>query len=311
MAELGRDHIEDGEEFEAAPHTGSQIGRSALWACVALVAMSGAIYAGRSEAGIRRIATAWNLPDATVVPIAQDSYAGAFDVSLARETRRLAATVEGLTAERRQLIARLDNLERSADVTGSIPTGGRAAKGAALPAAVPPAAEALPAAEAAPSTESTTADETSAAASVGTAAKPSPVPPVPVRASGEMAKPASDATGPLEDIFHAPVKVVAPSAAQDFGGEPSVYSTEFGLDLGGAVTLEALRGLWLTLKVRHAGLFDGLRPVVAVREGRAGVELRLVAGPLSNAAAATRLCVALTDAHCKAVVFDGQRLAMR
>ena len=49
------------------------------------------------------------------------------------------------------------------------------------------------------------------------------------------------------------------------------------------------------LKAAQPALFEGLRPVIAIREGgKPGtVELRLVAGPLANANAAARLCASL------------------
>jgi hypothetical protein len=60
---------------------------------------------------------------------------------------------------------------------------------------------------------------------------------------------------------------------------------------------------------------EGLGPVVQTRErGRAGaVELRLIAGPLPNAATAARLCATMTAAGaiCAPTMFDGQRLAGR
>jgi hypothetical protein len=42
------------------------------------------------------------------------------------------------------------------------------------------------------------------------------------------------------------------------------------------------------------------------------MQLRLVAGPLSDAAAAARICAAITERErpCETTVFDGQRLAM-
>lgn len=90
--------------------------------------------------------------------------------------------------------------------------------------------------------------------------------------------------------------------------------TEFGVDLAGDTTIEALRARWQQLRNQHGPVLEGLRPVVAVQEGRPGaVELRLVVGPLSNANAAARLCATLSVAgvNCKAAVFDGQRLAVR
>jgi hypothetical protein len=62
-------------------------------------------------------------------------------------------------------------------------------------------------------------------------------------------------------------------------------------------------------------MLEGLRPVIAIREGaRPGaVELRLIAGPLANASIAARLRAALAAAGqaCQPAVFDGQRLALQ
>ena len=95
----------------------------------------------------------------------------------------------------------------------------------------------------------------------------------------------------------------------------SVNKTEFGLDLGGASTVEALRTAWTAALRRHGPLLEGLRPVVQMRERpRPGApELRLVAGPIANAATAARLCASMTAAGsiCAPATFDGQRLAGR
>jgi len=90
--------------------------------------------------------------------------------------------------------------------------------------------------------------------------------------------------------------------------------TDFGIDVGGNASIEGLRALWTTLKATQPALFEGLRPVIAVREGKAGaVELRLVAGPLPNASIAARLCATLSavSQSCQPTVFDGQRLALQ
>jgi len=97
--------------------------------------------------------------------------------------------------------------------------------------------------------------------------------------------------------------------------ESVVTRTEFGIDLGGDSSIEGLRTLWTNLKTSHAKTLDGLRPVAAIREGKkpGSIELRLVAGPLANAAAAAQLCASLASANqpCQPSVFDGQRLALR
>ncbi len=90
--------------------------------------------------------------------------------------------------------------------------------------------------------------------------------------------------------------------------------TEFGVDIGGGASVEALRALWIAAKAAHGALFEKLRPVVGIREVRPGfVELRLIVGPLGNAAAAARLCASLTTQKraCRPAAFDGQRLALR
>ena len=49
------------------------------------------------------------------------------------------------------------------------------------------------------------------------------------------------------------------------------------------------------------------------RSNGLGMQLRLVAGPLSDAAAAAKICAALIESErsCETSVFDGQRLAMK
>lgn len=106
-----------------------------------------------------------------------------------------------------------------------------------------------------------------------------------------------------------------PTVSADTAAAASTATrTEFGIDLGTAATVEGLRNLWVAIKGTQAPLLEGLRPVVAVRDGAkpGALELRLVVGPLANAGVAARLCVALADAGltCAPAVFDGQRLAV-
>jgi hypothetical protein len=58
-----------------------------------------------------------------------------------------------------------------------------------------------------------------------------------------------------------------------------------------------------------------LRPIVVIKEGSngLGMQLRLVAGPLDDAAAAAKICAGLiaNERSCETTVFDGQRLAMQ
>jgi hypothetical protein len=94
-----------------------------------------------------------------------------------------------------------------------------------------------------------------------------------------------------------------------------VQRTEFGVDVGGANSVGGLRALWRgLLKSRSNAALTTLRPIIVIREGSngLGMQLRLVAGPLDDAAAAAKICAGLTenDRPCTTAVFDGQRLVM-
>ena len=119
---------------------------------------------------------------------------------------------------------------------------------------------------------------------------------------------AAPPTAPSQDVTSS---IPAPNAQPPLPPRPA--RQEFGLDLGGAPSVEALRTAWTFALRKHSKLLEGLEPVIHTRERPrgAGPELRLVAGPLPNAATAARLCAALTasGAICAPSVFDGQRLA--
>jgi hypothetical protein len=103
-------------------------------------------------------------------------------------------------------------------------------------------------------------------------------------------------------------EITAPKAA--------IQRTEFGVDLGSANSLGGLRALWRgLLKSRSNASLTALRPIIVVKESTTGLgmQLRLVAGPLSDAAAAARICAVLAenDRACETAIFDGQRLGMQ
>jgi hypothetical protein len=122
---------------------------------------------------------------------------------------------------------------------------------------------------------------------------------------------AAPAPGPVP-VISTPEATPTPAPIEEPTATKSEAKPEFGIDLGRANSVEGLRQLWSAMKSKYGGALEGLRPIVTVREiARAGVELRLVAGPLSNAAAAARLCASLSGATCHPTAFDGQRLALR
>jgi hypothetical protein len=191
------------------------------------------------------------------------------------EQRRLAETVRTLSADRDRLAARLSQLERSLDEV----TG-----------SIPPKNVVVKSSEAVPI--------------------PIVSPPVASAAPASL-PPQTSQTAPTS-----PSRVAAGHLATGTNAADSVATkTEFGVDLGGNASIEGLRSLWSNLKSAQPALFDGLRPVIAIREGQkpVGIELRLIAGPLPNASIAARLCASLGAAgqSCQPAVFDGQRLALQ
>ncbi|OIQ68613.1 hypothetical protein GALL_497910 [mine drainage metagenome] len=114
-------------------------------------------------------------------------------------------------------------------------------------------------------------------------------------------------TPPEEQVTEADTAEAAPKLA--------VQRTEFGVDVGGANSLPGLRALWRgLLKSRSNAALTSLRPIIVIKEGTngLGMQLRLVAGPINDAAAAAKICAAMieNDRTCATTVFEGQRLAM-
>jgi hypothetical protein len=102
----------------------------------------------------------------------------------------------------------------------------------------------------------------------------------------------------------------APAAA-------TVQQTEFAVDVGTANSVGGLRALWRgLLKSKSNAALAALHPIIVVKEANngLGMQLRLVAGPLSDAAAAAKICAAMLEgkrATCETTVFDGQHLALK
>ncbi|WP_426418174.1 hypothetical protein [Bradyrhizobium genosp. A] len=114
------------------------------------------------------------------------------------------------------------------------------------------------------------------------------------------------------EVAAAPAK--SPEATEAESPAIAVQQTRFAIDLGGANSVDGLRALWRGLSKSNPEV-AALRPIIMIKEGSngLGMQLRLGAGPLINAAAAAKLCAGLAenDRHCETTVFDGQRLSMR
>ncbi|HEY2211679.1 MAG TPA: hypothetical protein VGH62_08695 [Bradyrhizobium sp.] len=134
--------------------------------------------------------------------------------------------------------------------------------------------------------------------------------------SGKAAKTITAAPMPEVVASASPADDVEANEPQAEAPKLAVQQTEFGVDVGGANSVGGLRALWRgLLKSRSNEPLTALRPIIVVREGRTGLgmQLRLVAGPLSDAAAAAKVCALLIEnaRPCETTVFDGQRLAMK
>ena len=108
----------------------------------------------------------------------------------------------------------------------------------------------------------------------------------------------------------------APAADADSAAAASapVQRVEFAVDLGSANSVGGLRALWRGLSKANSEL-AALRPIIVVRErsNGQGMQLRLAAGPVSDAAAAAKICASLTESErgCETTLFDGQRLSLQ
>jgi hypothetical protein len=129
---------------------------------------------------------------------------------------------------------------------------------------------------------------------------------------------------PPKTVTSAPLPEIASAAAgekpEEADGDPAAPElvarrTEFGVDVGGANSIPGLRALWRgLLKVRSNTALTTLRPIIMIRENNngLGMQLRLVAGPINDAAAAAKICASLnmSDRSCTTTVFEGQRLTL-
>jgi hypothetical protein len=144
----------------------------------------------------------------------------------------------------------------------------------------------------------------------------------PDAAAGKLIEPEA----PASAVTAAPMPevVASTSSREDAGADAAeaapptvaVQRTEFGVDVGGANSVSGLRALWRgLLKSRSNAALAVLRPIIVVKESSTGLgmQLRLVAGPLNDAAAAAKICATLIESQrsCETTVFDGQRLTMK
>lgn len=311
--------------------------RTACWGVVSVAALVAAVMANQSSLGLRRDQAY------TADLVQQANRLQALARESQNEARRLASAVETLNNDRDRLYTRVTVLEQGLDsVTGAIARQNAAAAGPA-PLEAPPAAQA-PAPAVAPVAAKPAAqpEKASAAASAEPApastsavkevpTKQAAMPATPLVESKSMMAPPDPAAGkllepakPAKNIAAEPIPaIVAASPFTDNAEQetseaalPRVQRTEFGVDVGGANSIAGLRALWKgLLKSRSNAPLAALQPIIVIREGSGGrgLQLRLVAGPLGDAAAAAKLCAVLAenDRDCETAVYDGQRLTLK
>jgi len=131
--------------------------------------------------------------------------------------------------------------------------------------------------------------------------------------------PSTPMMGPSAPVVVAsvpPADTAGADAAKPASLPLTVKRTEFAVDVGGANSVGGLRALWRgLLKTRSNAVLAALQPIIVIKEGSSGLgmQLRLAAGPLTDAAAAARICATLiaNQRPCETTVFDGQRLAIK
>lgn len=260
--------------------------RLAGWGVAATAALLLVVIAANSGSGRERLSAAFagingtRDAEAAKVEAAQAAQLARLAANEA-DTRRLIEIVRSLAGDRERLLTRLSAIERSLEeVTGSIQ------KQAVAP---PPAAPAPPAATPEPPPKTAAVPPQTVAPAEPTAV-PSPPEPPPRVAN------IPPGAGNIPDL-------------EAIQGRPAA-----GVDVGGAKDFDGLRTLWNALTTSHYGLFEGLHPIVAVRENSKlrTAELRLIAGPLTDVDIASRICTTLAAAkrYCRLTPFEGQPLAL-
>ncbi len=117
------------------------------------------------------------------------------------------------------------------------------------------------------------------------------------------------------DIAPAAALAPAPPKTEPDIVLPPLPKTAFGVDIGSGLNLQALRMRWAAIRTAHPQFFEGMDPIISVREVPHSnrIELRLIAGPIPQPGMASRLCAQLTalGLYCQPTLYDGQHLALR
>src|ERR1700688_4463668 len=210
------------------------------WGGAAVLALTALAITSQTEIGSQRLQVA--IANATE-PVRAAAVAQIPPRSLETEaeTQRLAAQVRVLAVDRERLTARITTLEHNLDgMTGTIKQQANqaAAPAPSAPAAAPPVITAPPV--------------------IAPLAMPAPTETL-ARWSDT---PQTQAAAPASEHIPLPPIRMAAASAGDTPAEPAA-KCEFGIDLGGASNVEALRAHWMAVKANFGPLLVGLRPVAS------------------------------------------------
>src|SRR5260221_8380835 len=322
----------------------SALWRVGWWGAAAVGAVIVALLASQSSIGWRRE----QVVAADLLRQSQQIQAVASENQ--NEARRLASAIDTLNSDRDRLYSRVTVLEQGLDsVTGAIARQNSAAASASAPPAPAssPTAETRPAPQspgpapavspvattvaATPEKPRTALLEQAAVAASSPAqgiSNAAATPATPLMASKSIMAPPDSAAGKLiePDPVTPPKPEVTASApsvdnpeaneSQAAAAQQAVQRTEFGVDVGGANSLNGLRALWRgLLQSKSNASLATLRPIIVVKEMNTGLsmQLRLVAGPLNDAATAAKICAAMIGSQrtCGQTVLCGQPLASK
>ena len=301
---------------------GRAMWRLASWGVGSVAALVVAILATRSPAAINRdqMASAELARQSQQVQwIAKESQ---------NKARELAAAVDTLNADRDRLYTRVTMVEQGLDsVTGALARPPAPASSSAStpkePSSEPSQAALMPPADADPIGPFKPAEAKAEAppaslpkiAPVATVAPAAPVASTATPAKRDEQKAETPAANPSPAPEVTAALATPDTAAGDTLSSTRVRRTEFGVDLGGANSVEGLRAVWRGALKTGAQQLASLQPIIMVKERNdgLGMQLRLVAGPLSDAAEAAKLCAGLLTERnrpCETSVYEGQRLSL-
>ena len=286
-----------------------------LWLCgwggAAAVALSALAIASQTKTATERLRQIFTINEPAAVAQMPPRVA-----QLESAMKALADQIRVLNADRDRLSGRIALLENSIDdMTGAIKR--QAAATAAVmaaktapptptaPATTPPA---LPANLFAPPAIPAVTPAAPARVENVTPALPATTAAAPAAVKSESSTATTDAPT-TEPVPLPPVRL---AAAPPVDSAPRASAqNEYGLDLGGAPTLDGVRQRWLTVKTNFAPLLSGMHPVAGRDPRPSATGYRLVVGPLPNSAAASGLCAHFTAARtaCRVAKFDGEQIA--